>query len=175
VVTLVFLENHPLVAFFSPEGETLENYLAIDDLVVWGAIHQIARRGKANVPDIAIRLVERKKPLCLDVQVEFPEEPEKQRRLKHRLNHEFHDQIGTTVFRDLTRLSLYGEIGGDDDRAQKRLMIKLAAGTLKEITSFTSSTITSRAMDRPFERYYFIEEALRKQAQTVVEQVRGHP
>jgi hypothetical protein len=30
-------------------------------------------------------------------------------------------------------------------------------------------------MDRPFERYYFIEDELRKKAQTVVEEVRRHP
>jgi HD superfamily phosphohydrolase len=173
--TAGLFEDHPLVAFFSPQGETLENYLDIDDMVVWGAIHQIARRGGRYARDIALRLIERKKPFCLDIQVEFPEELEKQRRLKHRLDDQFRDQIGETVFRDLARLSLYGEIGGDDERAQKRLMIKLSASALKEITSFGSSTITSGTMDRPFERYYFIEDELRKKAQTVVEEVRRHP
>lgn len=167
-------DDHPLVAFFSPNGETLENYLALDDMVVWGAIHQIARRGNGYAQDIALRLIERDKPLCLDVQVQFPEEPEKQRRLKRRLDDQFRDQIGTTIFRDVARLSLYGEIGDDDERAQKRLMIQLSTGAIREITSFMSSTITSKATDRPFERYYFIEDALRAQAQTVVEEIRRH-
>ena len=66
--------DHPLVAFFSPNGETLENYFALDDMVVWGAIHQIARSGEAYTRGIALRLIKRDKPLCVDVQVEFPEE-----------------------------------------------------------------------------------------------------
>jgi len=166
--------DHPLVAFFSKGGETLANYLALDDAVVWGAVHQIAAKGEGYPQSIARRLITRDKPFCLDVQVAFPEEPEKQRRLKHKLGQQFREQIGKTVFPDTARLSLYGEIGGDDARAQQRLMIQLSTGTLNEITSFMNRTITSTTTDRLFERYYFLDESLRAQAETAVDETRRH-
>lgn len=167
--------DHSLVRFFTPGGDTLPNYIALDDTVVWGAIHRIAILGSGLAQNIAVRLLERDKPQCLDVQVAFPQEAELQRRLKHRLDSQFKPHLGSTVFRDTAKLGLYGEIGGDDSRAHNRLMIQLAGGGLKEITGFLDRTIMPPTSDRPFERYYFLKPADYQKAEETVSQIRSAP
>src|SRR5260370_31214385 len=122
----------------------------------WGAIHRFAGSGHGGTQEIARRLLERRRPHCLDVQLSFPQEPELQRRLKHRLGEEFKGELNDRIFRDTAKLSLYGEIGGDDSRAQKRLMIQLPDGKLKEITDFSDRAIAQSSNERQFERYYFL-------------------
>jgi len=166
--------DHPLVRFFSKDGETIENYFALDDFVVWGAIHEIGLSGTGAAQDIARRLLERRRLPCLDVQLAFPQEPELQRRLKHRLDDIFKDKLHKSVFRNIAKLSLYGEIGGDDSRAQKRLMIQLPNNKLKEITDFSERAIVQTSSERPFERYYFLTESDYTSAKSTVEQIGGH-
>jgi len=117
------VEDHPLVRFFSPGGDGLANYRALDDTVIWGAMHGVAASGDGEMKRIASRVLGREKPICLDIQHAFPEDVERQRRLKRQLDAQFKDRLGRTVFQDTAKLSIYGEIGGDDGRAQKRLMI----------------------------------------------------
>ena len=162
-------EDHPLVRFFSPDGETLENYSALDDTVVWGALHALARGGDGELKTIASRILSRAKPLCIDVQHAFPDAPERQRRLKHRLNDRFKGKLNRSVFLDTAKLTLYGEIGADDKKAQKRLMIQLADRELKEITDCPDATITGSTKERPFERYYFLDAADRTVAQEIID------
>lgn len=165
--------DHPLMKFFSKNGETIENYKALDDVVVWGAIHRFAVAGRGATQEIAQRLLARRRPHCLDVQISFPQEPELQRRLKRRLGEEFKEQLNDRVFRDVAKLSLYGEIGGDDSRAQKRLMIQLPDGKLKEITDFSDRSIAQSSNERQFERYYFLNESDYTRAQAMVAAIRG--
>ena len=122
-------------------------------------MHAVATRGSEPMADICRRLLTRQRPLCLDVQQCFPEDTERQRRLKHHVERQFASALGETVFGDSARLSIYGEIGGDDGRAQKRLMIQLADGNLKEITDFKDATVAGSERQRAFERYYFLNEA----------------
>jgi uncharacterized protein len=126
------------------------------------------------VQAIALMLLERRRPQCLDVQLAFPQEPELQRRLKHRLGETFKDELNKSVFRDVAKLSLYGEIGGDDSRAQKRLMIQLPTGKLKEITDFSDRAIAQTSAERPFERYYFLNESAYNTAWSAVEAIGRH-
>jgi HD superfamily phosphohydrolase len=104
--------DHPLMRFFSKDGETISNYLTLDDGVIWGAIHRVAKGSSGAAQLIAEWLLSRNRLPWLDVQRCFPQEAELQRRLKHRLDGDFKDDLGVTVFRDTAKLSLYGEIGG---------------------------------------------------------------
>jgi HD superfamily phosphohydrolase len=152
------IPEHPLLEFFSSGGETLENYKLLDDLSVVGAMEQIANFGERPESYLAQLFLSRSRPLCIDIQHEFPEQVEEQRRLKHMLETKLKNRLGDTVFRDVARLSIYGEIGADDSRAQKRLMIQLQNGKLREITDFGDATIAPSSRQRNFERYYFIDE-----------------
>jgi len=81
--------------------------------------------------------------------------------------------LDKTVFRDKATLSLYGEIGGDDSRAQKRLMIQLPTTRLKEITDFPDRTIAQTSNERSFERYYFLSESDYKRAGESIQAIGG--
>lgn len=165
--------DHPLVRFFSPGGDVVANYKVLDDTVVWGAIHAVAASGNGSSKMIAGRILNRERPLCFDIQNAFPEDVEEQRRLKHALDARFKQQLGDSVFRDTAELSIYGEIGADDGRAQKRLMIRMPDQRLKEITDFKDATVAGSDRKRAFERYYFLSEADFRIAQSVADSVRG--
>jgi HD superfamily phosphohydrolase len=165
--------ENPLIRFFANDGETLENYRLLDDVLVWGAIHSLALTGDGICRDLAARILNRKRPACVDVQVVFPSDIERQRRLKHRLDELFRAEFGKTVFRDSAKLSLYGAIGADDNRAQKRLMIQFANGDLKEITDFVDATIAASDRERPFDRYYFLDDSDCRKALSAVEALGG--
>lgn len=164
-------DDHALVKFFSVGGDNIANYRALDDTVVWGAIHMIATVGTGSLKQIATRILNRERPFCLDLQQTFPEDQEKQRRLKHQINSKFKGKLDESVFRDSARLSIYGEIGADDGRAQKRLMIQTADQNLREITNFSDATVAGG--DRSFERYYFLNQQDFKMGQELVESVKG--
>lgn len=165
-------DDHPLARFFSPGGDDIASYGALDDTVVWGAVHAVAIGGRGAAKQIAGRLLNRQRPVCLDVQHTFPEDVERQRRLKHALDARFKTQLGEDVFRDQAKLSIYGEIGADDGRAQKRLMIRLSDHNLKEITDFKDATVAGSDRQRAFERYYFLNEADFRIAQSAVDSVK---
>lgn len=165
--------DNPILCFFAKDGETLDNYRLLDDVLVWGAIHSLALHGDGRIKDLAQRILRRERPACLDVQVEFPTDAERQRRLKHRLDQTFKNDMGATVFRDSAKLSLYGAIGADDSHAQKRLMIQLANRDLKEITDFSDATIAASDRERPFDRYYFLNDSDCVKAREAVEAIRG--
>jgi HD superfamily phosphohydrolase len=161
--------DHPLVQFFWPGGDTVQNHRGLDDTVVWGALHSLARSGKDEAKELSLCLLDRRKPRCLDVSQTFPDDPERQRRLKKRLDAQFKERLGTRVFRDTARLSIYGEIGADDRRAQKRLMIWLSAYSIREITNFTDATVRGGDMSKSLERYYFLDDQDRGLAETIVQ------
>jgi len=165
--------EHPLVCFFSKGGETLENYRRLDDVLVWGAIHSLATDGEGECQNFAQRILHRQRPACLDIQTAFPSDAERQRRLKHSLNDTFKAELGKTVFLDSASLSLYGAVGADDSHAQKRLMIQLANGDLKEITDFVDATIAGSDRRRPFDRYFFLNDSDCKKALSAVDAIDG--
>ena len=166
-------DDHPLVHFFSPGGDVIANYRDLDDTIAWGALHTVATNGSGSAKTIAGRILNRERPICLDVQNTFPEDVEGQRRLKHALDTKFKSELGASVFRDVAELSIYGEIGADDGRAQKRLMIRMPDQRLKEITDFKDATVAGSDRKRAFERYYFLSEADFRIAQSVADSVRG--
>lgn len=59
--------NHPLVLYFGDEGNTLENYLALDDTVVWGGLRLMAHSDDEKLSELSSRLLNRDLYKCLDV------------------------------------------------------------------------------------------------------------
>jgi uncharacterized protein len=162
--------ENPVVRFLSPGGETLENYLALDDTVVWAAIGRFRSCKDRRLAQLANRLWSRETPLTIDIQTEFPNDSERQRRAQHRLDDIFKGMFGGDVFKDDAKLNLYGEIGADDAKAQQRLMIQLRSGDVREITNFTDATVAASDRGRRFLRYYFLNESDYNKARTAVEE-----
>ena len=161
---LGFRDGNPLVSFLSTDEGDLSDYLKLDDGVVWGSMERIARSGFPELSEIARRVLAREKPFALDVQKTFPDNAEKQRRAQHKLDEMFKDRLNLDVFKDEAKLTLYGEIGADDEKAQKRLMIQIEGDDVKEITDFKDATIVSSSRERRFLRYYFLDESVGRDA-----------
>jgi uncharacterized protein len=157
--------HHPLLRFFAEEGVTLTNYLALDDVVVMGAIERMTHAADRALADLASRLRERRLYKTLDVR-EFGHDVGRQRGRARHIDSIFEAKIKSeAVIKDEeAAVSIYSHIGGDDDKAHKRLHI-LDAKRLREITDM-SSIVKQLEQKTQFTRYYFENESDRQLART---------
>jgi len=155
--------EHPLARFFASNGEDTRAYAALDDTVIWGALERFSEASDAYVRELANRLRNRQLFKALDIETAFPESAERQRRAIRQIEQEFAGEMGRTVLKDRTTISIYGVIGADDAQAQKRLMIQTANG-LREITELSRAINALSGGERPFNRFYFADLAARDRA-----------
>ena len=157
-----------LVRFFGPKGETIPNYLALDDYAVWTAVSRIANGKNDKAADLSRRLRDRRLLKALDVNSEFsvnPEEPlheteaRRQREIM-KIEERFGEKLGDTILKDAEKLDVYGEIGADEAKRHKKLTILLRDGSPREITQL-SPTIKTLIGRRNFVRYYGPDESVR--------------
>ena len=155
--------SHVLLRFFAPDGETLDNYLELDDLAISGSLGRMQQGHDPAIADLAGRLRERRLYKTLDIG-RFGSDFGKQRRAARRIDHEFRDKIdnGAVIKDERASVGIYTPIGGDEDKMHNKLHI-LDAGGPREITEM-SKMIETLASKRQFTRYYFADEADRSTA-----------
>jgi len=161
----------PLVRFFQTAGDSIENYLALDDFAVWAAISRIANGTDQPAADLARRLQERRLYKALDIDTECPACPgesserteERRQREILRLETMLKTAIGDSVLVDEGEISIYGEIGADQARTHKMLSILLRDGSTHEITEL-SPLIRTLGKRRSVVRFYFPDDATRDKA-----------
>ncbi len=159
----------PLVRFLEDRGATVNNYLAMDDFAVWTAIARIADGADDDAAELAQRIRDRRLYKCFDIDSTFPRRPGEEltevdsRRQKAiaEIDRRLGDAVGTQAFKDSSPLSAYGEVGSDQTKAHKRLLIKMRSGPPREITQLAPaiSAITNK---RLITRYYFKTESDRE-------------
>lgn len=164
--------EHPILRFFADGGATLANYLDLDDAVLAGAIEQMVRGGDAVVGDLGRRLRERRLYKTLDVRA-FGHEEGHQRIAARRIDRaiEAKSFAGTVIKDEGAGVSIYTQIGGDDDKAHKRLHVFDEAEGPVEITR-VSPMIMALVQKRQFTRYYFENEADRDRARPKKAEIR---
>jgi hypothetical protein len=149
----------------------VENYLELDDFIVWSSFAKVADGADATARDLAQRLRGRHPCKVLDIDRAYPagpgEEPEhaEMRRQREilRIEEQFQRQLGKSVFKDSAAISIYGEIGADQTKTHKMLSIRLRDGSTREITKL-SSTIRALSKKRTIVRFYFLDGAERDRA-----------
>jgi uncharacterized protein len=164
-------KDDPLVRFFSPKGETIENYLALDDFSVWVSIARIAGGKNQTAAALARRLRDRRLLKALDINTVVPvipgEEPsiteERRQRAIVKIEARFGSGLNQTIFKDAEKLDVYGEIGADEAKQHKKLSIMLRDGSTQEITQL-SPTIRTLMGRKNFIRYYADNDSLLKAA-----------
>lgn len=156
--------THPLIRFFGRDGATLPNYLALDDVVVIDAIRQLCAAPDLAVAALAQRLRDRDLYKTLDV-ASFGHDEGTQRQEARRIDRQFRDKISAEeiVKDESAKVSIYTQIGGDDERAHKRLHILDAKKGPVEITE-VSPLIKALREARVFTRYDFEHDADRDEA-----------
>ena len=168
--------NHPLLRFFAKEKpDDLGAYCALDDTVVWGALHTVAESAKAGTPSslvhIAQRILERNVPACIDVARCFPMQSDKQISFKKEMDAQFESSLDKTIFFDSRSLSPYEGVGADVKKRYKRLLIQLPNGELREITEISDSVFANLNLKTVLERYYFLEGSEHEEAKQIVEKI----
>lgn len=151
--------DHPLLRFFGQDGATVENYLALDDVVLLGALERMEEAKSPKIADLAKRLRERNLYKTLDVRSAGVDEG-KQRLLARQIDRKIKERkfSGIVLKDDKASLSIYSQIGGDDEKAHKKLRILDADGRPKEISKL-SKIIELLASKRLLTRYYFENES----------------
>lgn len=158
--------NHPLYVFFSKNGETVENYLQLDDAAVLGSL-SLMRSGKNNkVANFAVRIQDRNLYKTLDVDRLMGNDHGAISRRCRTIDEKFGAKIisGEVIKDEKAKISIYTRIGGDDERIHKKLHI-LDAGKDKEISD-TSDLVKSLTTPKTFMRYYFADEIDRNDAKS---------
>ena len=84
--------NHVLLRFFAPVGETLDNYLALDDLAIAGSLERMQQGDDPAIADLAGRLRERRLYKTLDIG-RFGSDRGKQRQGARRIDLEFEEKL----------------------------------------------------------------------------------
>lgn len=155
--------RHPLIRFFGKDGATVPNYLRLDDAIVWGAIERMVEAPDTSIASLALRLRNRDLYKALDLR-SFGYDEGRQRRAARRISAEFESELrkGTVLKDDGATVGIYTQVGGDDDRAHKKLYI-LDAGGPREITDL-SRVVSALAQKQQFTRYYFQSESDRDRA-----------
>ena len=155
--------THPLVRFFSMGGETVENYLALNDAVVFGSVDTMAQAENATIAEIATRLRERRLYKTLDI-AEFGGDPGVQRSRLRSIRDRFEGklQAEAVMLDDKAAIGIYAEIGGDEERMHKKLHI-LDDSKPIEISKL-SPLIRALEMKKHFTRFYFANLADRDSA-----------
>lgn len=169
--------SHPLIRFFSgrPELEkdeagraelekiVLTNYLELDDTMIMGSLDEMEQAKDPTISDLASRLRERRLYKTFDL-ASVGEDLGKQSKRARRIDGEFEKELAAeTVIKDEgAAISIYTQIGGDDERTHKKLHI-LDAGNPVEITAL-SPLVAALKDKKTFTRYYFQNESDREVA-----------
>ena len=155
--------NHVLLRFFAPDGETIDNYLALDDLAIAGSLEGMQQGDDLAIAEMAERLRERRLYKTLDLG-RFGSDFGKQRQAARRIDSKFREQLdnGSVIKDEDAVVGIYSPVGGDEDRMHNKLHILDADGP-REITEM-SEMIAALASKRQFTRYYFANAADRDAA-----------
>lgn len=156
--------SHPLLRYFGTDGSTVENYLALDDAVVSAAFERMTLASDSEIAELSRRLRERRLYKALDIGSFGIDEgvQRKSARKIDRLQQEGKFK-GKVLKDDGASLSIYSQVGGDDEKAHKKLRILDADGHPREI-SRVSEIIRQLGQKRQLTRYYFENENDRTKA-----------
>lgn len=145
-------ENHPIIKFFATNSPSVDDYLALDDVVLLGSLERLAQGSDSEISNLAYRLRNRSLYKTLDCR-SFHRELEWQAAGAKKIDRRFVFDDGSVIKDTDARLSIYTQIGGDDEKAHKKLRILEASGKTPEITSFEG--IVKSLQELKLTRYYF--------------------
>jgi uncharacterized protein len=143
-------KNHPIIQFFSNDTPSVTEYLALDDFVIFGAIERLILAQDDKISELAKRLRERKLYKTLDC---YNRDFESQAVHVKKIDKNFNFDSENIIKDAKATLSIYTQIGGDDEKAHKKLRILEDNGKTPEITKFGG--IVTKLDKLILTRYYF--------------------
>ncbi|HEV7325052.1 MAG TPA: HD domain-containing protein [Bosea sp. (in: a-proteobacteria)] len=157
-------DGHPLLRFFAKGGDTVSNYLALDDTLVFSALESMSFAEDGVIADTAMRLRERKLYKTLDL-AEFGENAGVQRSRLRRIQRQFEAKLASedVLLDEKATVGIYAEIGGDEERMHKKLHI-LDGVDPREISELSPMIEALVMKKKQFTRLYFREVSDRDDA-----------
>lgn len=117
-------EFHPLVRFFQAASPTIQDYMALDDIILWSALSQMRNADDKGVADLAARLIDRQLFKCIDAgSLAKPLERNAVFRFRHKLKQSGLLDSGISVLEDTAKLTPYGIYDYDDKGALQMVLV----------------------------------------------------
>lgn len=158
--------NDPIIRFFATSTPTVLDYLALDDAVILGALDRMTAGDVPLVRDLSSRVLERRLYKPLDIRY-FGPDPGRQAARAKRIDKMFEPADKNTIIKDsAARLSIYTQVGGDDEKAHKKLRILDSDDRVREITAL-SDIVKVLAQEQTLTRYYFAKSQDRDAAKAI--------
>lgn len=155
--------GHPLIKFFMSQMPSVQEYLALDDILILSAIEEMRFAEDPSIKDLAARIRDRHLYKTLDIR-KLGADKGAQASKSRKIDKYFHKNLDDSVLKDEgASLSIYSQIGGDDEKAHKKLRILDSSDHPREISE-VSDLIRALAAKQPFTRYYFEHESDRDKA-----------
>lgn len=153
--------DHALLRFL--RSNSLPDFLALDDAVLWGALESMSKASVSEIAILASRLRERRLYKTLDIAL-IGDDLDKQVKWAKRIDGRFKDAIksGEVLKDDEAKLTIYTQIGGDEERMHKKLHV-LSGDSPIEIGK-RSNLVTALVAQKAFTRYYFSTDSGREKA-----------
>ncbi len=127
--------------------------------MLWGSLEEMARAEEKEIADLAIRLRERRLFKTLDV-ASIGYDTDLQVKWSKRIDKKFAKAlIAGAVLKDEAKLTIYTQIGADEERMHKKLHV-LDGGRPVEIGK-RSPLVSALVAPKTFTRYYFSTESAR--------------
>lgn len=171
--------SHPLIQFMSlrPENEedeakraklderALASYLQLDDTTIVGSFDEMRTAKDAVINELSRRLQERDLYKTFDL-ASVGEDAGKQTQRARLIDKQFEEKLksGAVIKDTEAAISIYTQIGGDDERAHKKLHV-FDAGKPTEIVK-VSPLVQTLGDRKPFTRYYFESDSDRQIAKS---------
>jgi uncharacterized protein len=160
--------DHPLVNYLSEGGQTLSNYLELDDSCIAGSLTSFQRAADKRISGLARRILERRLFKTLDMHTEAGNSDKDDFvEACRQVEVQFKNGIanGEIIVDMGAKVKMYTEIEGISQNVHKKIYI-LDAGKPKQISK-VSKLVGSLSEQRSFTRYYFETESVRDQAKAV--------
>ncbi|MDA4846731.1 HD domain-containing protein [Hoeflea poritis] len=159
------LDGHSSLVRFLRERESVADYLDLDDYEIWSAVKRMRASKKANVGELAQRLLNREHYFVLDLFREFGDDSARLANARIAVEKQFENEISDTVFRDAPSVNLYSANEGEAEKMHKVVRIMDGDGKPVEIKDFENTIISSKLTEkRRLIRYYFPTRELRGEA-----------
>jgi HD superfamily phosphohydrolase len=158
---------HPLIRFLGKVGESVENYLALDDQCVLGALGSMRGATDDILRDMADRLLSRRLYKTLDL-AEIGADLGGQLAHLRTIRQHYAQKIEaeTVMVDDKAVVGIYATIGGDGERMHKRLHV-LDGDRPKEISELSELIRALETRKLEFTRVFFAEVADRDRARAL--------
>ncbi len=162
---------HPLRAYFEDGGDTLQNYLALDDSTIWGSLPILEHSTCNSVSELAHRLRNRALYKCFDVGAKSKEiGGDCELRFRKMLKESSLDTID--VLEDSTNVSPYKFLDYESPNALSKIMIRRPDGSRRhEDVAKISPVVNSLGEEKVF-RVYSRDDGVRGQLESIWEEVK---